>query len=143
MGKSFRKSFFSRRQHNLRHQEEGSRQQRLDELDIENHRLRLLLNSSVSQVDNLTNEINHLSSRLSHRRRRYQDLEVEYESLLFQYNGVRADVERLRGYEDVQTAQNLQNNLDQIRRNFQRLLVQLQQRSEEFDFSYHVPLNDN
>jgi chromosome segregation ATPase len=97
----------------------------------------------VSQVDNLTNEINHLSSRLSYRRRRYRDLEVEYESLLFQYNGVRADVERLRGYEDVQTAQNLQNNLDQIRRNFQRLLVQLQQRSEEFNFSYHVPLNDN
>jgi chromosome segregation ATPase len=143
MGKSFRKSFFSRRQHNLRHQEEGSRQQRLDELAIENHRLRLLLNSSVSQVDNLTNEINHLSSHLSYRRRRYRDLEVEYESLLFQYNGVRADVERLRGYEDVQTAQNLQNNLDQIRRNFQRLLVQLQQRSEEFNFSYHVPLNDN
>lgn len=142
MGKSFRKSFFSRRQHNLRRQEEGTRQQRIDELDIENHRLRLLLNSSLSQVDSLTHEINQLSSRLSYRKHRYRDLQIEYETLLFQYNGARANVERLQSYEDVQTVQNLQNELNQIHRNFQRLLVQLQQRSEEFNFPYHVPLND-
>src|SRR3954451_12548933 len=134
MGKSFRKQFFSCCQHNLRNQEEEARQQRIDELDIENHRLQLLLNSSLSQVENLSNEINRLSSRLSHRRHQYQDLRIEYESLLFQYNGARADVEHLRSYHDVQTVQNIQNNLNQIRRNFQRLLIQLQQRSEEFNF---------
>ena len=114
MGKSFRKQFFARRQYNLRNQEEETRRQRIDELDIENHRLRQLLNSSLSQANNLSNEIRHLSSRLSRNRRRYQDLEVEYESLRFQYNCTRADVNRLQSYEDVQTVQNLQNNLDQI-----------------------------
>ncbi|CAG8577460.1 9090_t:CDS:2, partial [Funneliformis caledonium] len=66
---------------------EETRRQRIDELDIKNHRLRQLLNSSLSQ-------------------RRYQDLEVEYESLLFQYNCTRADVNRLQSYEDVQSVQN-------------------------------------
>ncbi|CAG8735128.1 14331_t:CDS:1, partial [Funneliformis caledonium] len=79
---------------------EETRQQRIDELDIENHRLRQLLNSSLSQVDSLSNEIRHLSSHLSRNRRRYRDLEVEYESLLFQYNCARADVDRLQSYED-------------------------------------------
>ncbi|CAG8705629.1 11689_t:CDS:1, partial [Funneliformis caledonium] len=50
---------------------EEIRQQRIDELDIENHRLRQLLNSSLSQVDSLSNEIHHLSSYLSRNRRRY------------------------------------------------------------------------
>ncbi|CAG8751686.1 4728_t:CDS:1, partial [Funneliformis mosseae] len=49
MGKSFRKQFFSRRQYNLRNQEEETRQRRIDELNIENHRLQQLLNSSLSQ----------------------------------------------------------------------------------------------
>jgi chromosome segregation ATPase len=142
MGKSFRKQFFSRRQYNLRSQEEETRQQRIDELDIENHRLRQLLNSSLSQVDSLSNEIRRLSSHLSRNRRRYRDLEIDYESLQFQYNCARADVNRLQSYEDVQSVQNLQNNLEQIRRNFRRLLEQLRQRSEEFNFPYHVPLND-
>ncbi|CAG8763965.1 15192_t:CDS:1, partial [Funneliformis caledonium] len=44
----------------------------------------------------------------------YQDLEVEYESLLFQYNCARADINHLQSYEDIQSVQNLQNNLDQI-----------------------------
>ncbi|CAG8740562.1 3333_t:CDS:1, partial [Funneliformis caledonium] len=79
---------------------EETRQQRIDELDIENHRLRQLLNSSLSQVDSLSNEIRYLSFYLSHNRRRYRDLEVEYESLLFQYNCIRADVNHLQSYED-------------------------------------------
>ncbi|CAG8616151.1 17877_t:CDS:2 [Funneliformis caledonium] len=126
-----KRQFFSRRQYNLRNQEEEIRQQKIDELDIENHRLRQLLNSSLSQVDSLSNEIHHLSSHLSRNRRRYRDLEVEYESLLFQYNCARADVNRLQSYEDVQSVQNLQNNLDQIQRNFRRILEQLHQRKRD------------
>ncbi|CAG8743495.1 5447_t:CDS:1, partial [Funneliformis caledonium] len=82
---------------------EETRRQRIDELDIENHRLQQLLNSSLSQVNSLSNEIHYLSSHLSRNRRRYQNLEVEYESLLFQYNCARADVNRLQSYEDVQS----------------------------------------
>ena len=93
-------------------------------------------------MDSLSNEIRRLSSHLSRNRRRYRDLEIDYESLQFQYNCARADVNRLQSYEDVQSVQNLQNNLEQIRRNFRRLLEQLRQRSEEFNFPYHVPLND-
>ncbi|CAG8640311.1 10315_t:CDS:1, partial [Funneliformis mosseae] len=47
---------------------EETKQRRINELDIENHRLQQLLNSSLSQVNSLSNEIRHLSSRLSHNR---------------------------------------------------------------------------
>ncbi|CAG8735957.1 6081_t:CDS:1, partial [Funneliformis mosseae] len=82
---------------------EETRQRRIDELDIKNHRLQQLLNSSLSQVNSLSNEIRCLSSHLSHNRYRYRDLEVEYKSLLFQYNCARADINRLQSYEDVQS----------------------------------------
>ncbi|CAG8598276.1 13215_t:CDS:1, partial [Funneliformis mosseae] len=45
--------------------------------------LQQLLNSSLSQVNSLSNEIHHLSSYLSRNMRQYQDLKVEYKGLLF------------------------------------------------------------
>jgi chromosome segregation ATPase len=138
MGKAHRKQFFARRQYNLRRQEEEDRQQRLDELDIENHRLRFLLSSSLEQTTALSNEINNFSLRIHRHRHRYRDLEETRDDLQFQLNAMRAEVERLRNLQDIQSVQNLQRSLDQLRRNFRYLLEQLQQRSIEYGFSYHV-----
>ncbi|CAG8738409.1 1689_t:CDS:1, partial [Funneliformis caledonium] len=44
----------------------------------------------------------------------YRDLEVEYEGFLFQYNYARADIDHYQSYEDVQSVQNFQNNIETL-----------------------------
>ncbi|CAG8681140.1 13699_t:CDS:2, partial [Funneliformis mosseae] len=103
----------------------------------ENHHQRQLLSAALDQVaqffvenNRLYNELNNLSSRFSYRRHRYRELKTTYNNLQFQYNYMRSEVDRLQNLPDARRVQNLQRNAKQLRSNFNRLLVQLQQRSK-------------
>src|SRR5215216_3744403 len=131
MGKLQRSRFFNTRQASLRSRQEEDYRQIVDNLDIEIHRLR-------QQLDVLNTRLNDLSLSNNRYRARYRTLRTEYNSLLFRFNYSRSEVDRLQGLETVERAQALARDADRLRRNFNTLLGQLQDRSEEFNFPFNV-----